>query len=51
MRTPRPMHIDGDTRRLSQLFEWYEDDCLEEADDPRAWIGQFVSADTREAMA
>lgn len=51
MRTPRHMHIDGDTLRLSQLFEWYEEDYLEEAEDLRAWIGQFVSGETREAMA
>ena len=51
MRTPRHMHIDGDTLRLSQLFEWYEDDYLEEAEDLHAWIGQFVSDETREDMA
>lgn len=51
MRTPRHLRIDGDTLRLSQLFEWYEDDYLEEAEDLRVWIGQFVSDETREEIA
>jgi hypothetical protein len=40
--TPYHLQRDGDTLRLSQLFEWYEADYLAEADSIRDWLLRFA---------
>ncbi len=50
LKTGRHMHFDNGTLRLSQLFEWYEEDYREEAGSVRKWIKAFVDEDTRDKV-
>lgn len=40
--TPYHLQRDGDTLRLSQLFEWYDADYLDEAESLRDWLLRFA---------
>lgn len=48
--TPYHLQRDGDTLLLTQLFEWYEDDYLEEADSLRDWMLRFADETTAEKI-
>ena len=50
MRTERHLRVEGDTLHLSQLFEWYEDDYLEEAETLRDWIADYIDEELRDAI-
>lgn len=43
--TPRHMHFDNGTLYLTQLFEWYEEDFIEEAGTIRAFLKQYTPAE------
>ena len=38
LNTPRQLRVDGKTLEITQLFEWYEDDFLKEADTIEQWL-------------
>ena len=48
--TPYHLRRDGDTLRLSKLFDWYAADYLAEADSIRAWLLRFADDATAETI-
>jgi len=50
LRTPRHLHVEDGTLHLTQLFEWYEADYLEEADSVRDWIARYTDPERRERI-
>lgn len=48
--TPRQLEIDGNTLRLSRLFEWYEADFVEEAGSIREFIRRYADEETAAAL-
>ncbi len=45
LQTSRHMHISDDTLYLSQLFQWYEDDYIEEAGSIREFLKRYTDPD------
>jgi hypothetical protein len=48
--TPYHLRREGDTLRLSKLFDWYQADYLAEADSIRSWLLRFADDATAETI-
>ena len=48
--TPLHLKLDGNTLRVTSLFDWYADDFVEQSGSIRGFIRQFGSAQARERL-
>jgi hypothetical protein len=48
--TPRHLTVDGDRLRLTQLFEWYEDDFVAETGSVKAYVLKYAPENMRAAI-
>ncbi len=50
LNTPRHLHLDGSTLYLTRLFDWYEDDYVEEAGSVRDFIAAYANERVKEKL-
>ena len=48
--TPLHLNLDGDTLRVTRLFDWYADDFVEQSGSVRAFIGEYGSQRARKRL-
>jgi len=50
LRTSRHLRVEDGTLHLTELFDWYEDDYLEEADSVREWLARYADPELQDRI-